>query len=110
METDFGIIWENESMTLHANGFYNKIKDYIYTTPTTDSITTDDFTLLKYAIVQGDAAISGGDFGFDIHPKTAKWIDWKGAYSIKPGKLDAGGKLSFKTAAKIIGEVKLSKE
>ncbi len=110
MEADFGIIWENESITLHANGFYNKIKDYIYTTPTIDSITTDDFTLLKYAIVQADAVISGGDLGFDIHPKTARWIDVSATYAMTRGRLDAGDNLPFIPADKIIGEVKLSKE
>ncbi len=110
MEADLGIIWESEFITLHANGFYNKIKDYIYTTPTTDSITTDDFTLREYAITQADATITGGDAGFDIHPKSAKWIDIKGYYAMTRGTLDAGGNLPFIPADKVVGEVKFMKE
>jgi iron complex outermembrane receptor protein len=110
MEGDLGVIWENEFITLHGNGFFNKIKNYIYTTPTTETITTDDFTLLKYAIVQHDATIGGGDFGFDIHSKSAKWLDVKVTYAITRGKRDGGGNLPFIPADKIIGEVKLSKE
>jgi iron complex outermembrane receptor protein len=109
-EGDLGIIWENEFVTLHANGFYNKIKDYIYTTPTADSIFTDDGGFKVYAVTQGDATISGGDLGFDIHPKTAKWLDLKATYAMTRGTLDAGGNLPFIPADKIISEVKFSKE
>ncbi len=110
METDFGIIWENEFVTLHGNGFYNKINGYIYTSPTTDSVTTDDFTLLRYVIAQNNAVITGGDAGFDIHPKSAKWLDVKATYAMTRGTLDRGGNLPFIPADKIIGEVKLRKD
>ena len=109
MEGDLGIIWENESVTLHANGFSNKIKDYIYTTPTADSIFTDAGGFKVYTITQNDATISGGDFGFDIHPKTAKWIDLKATFALTRGTLDAGGNLPFIPADKIISEIKFSK-
>jgi iron complex outermembrane receptor protein len=110
METDFGVIWENEFVTLHGNWFYNKINGYIYTSPTTDSVTTDDFTLLRYVVAQNNATITGGDAGFDFHAKSAKWIDVKATYAMIRGTLDRGGNLPFIPADKIIGEVKLSKD
>ncbi len=110
MEGDLGAIWESEFVTLHANGFYNKIKDYIYINPTADSITMDAGTFKVYDFTQADATIAGGDIGFDIHPKTAKWIDVKGTYAITRGTLDAGGNLPFIPADKVVGEIKLSKE
>lgn len=109
IEGDLGIIWENESVTLHANGFSNKIKDYIFTTPTADSIFTDAGGFKVYRITQNDATISGGDFGFDVHPNTTKWIDLKATYAITRGTLDAGGNLPFIPADKVISEIKFSK-
>src|SRR5262249_13957766 len=91
MEGDLGIIWENKALTLHANGFSNKIKDYIFTAPTDKIIETDTDTLKVYDIEQGDATISGFDAGFDIHPSSAKWIDFNATYAMTSGKLDAGG-------------------
>ncbi len=109
-EGDLGIIWENESVTLHANVFYNNIKDYIYTTPNADSINTDAGVFKVYAITQHDATISGGDFSFDIHPKAATGIDVKAMYAITRGTLHGGGNLPFIPADKVIGEVKFIKE
>ncbi len=110
MEADLGVIWESEFVSLHANGFYNKIKDYIYINPTKDSIVINDESLRIYNIIQNDATILGGDVGFDIHPKSAKWLDIKASYDMTQGTLDAGGNLPFIPADKVVGELKLSKE
>ena len=110
MEADLGIIWESEFVSFHANGFYNKIKDYIYITPTDIIYMNDKDTLPQFNITQADATILGGDIGFDIHPKNAKWIDIKGSFDVTQGKFDAGGNLPFIPADKAIGEVKFSKE
>ena len=113
-EGDIGFIWENEFLTLNLGGYINKIKDYIYIQNTGDTmirITPDGIdTLPLYDYKQGDATISGGEIGFDIHPKTAQWLDIKVSDAVIRGKLDNGGSLPYIPANKLIGEVKLSKE
>ncbi|HKR03847.1 MAG TPA: TonB-dependent receptor, partial [Bacteroidia bacterium] len=104
VEGDLGLIWENEFASVNISGFYNMIKDYIYLSPSADSI--DE--LQVYDFLQHDAVISGGSAGFDIHPATAKWFDLKADYSVTRGKLKDGGDLPFMPADKIVGQLKLS--
>ena len=113
-EGDLGLIWENEFITLNLGGYINKIKDYIYIENTGDSIIRirpqGIDTLPVYDYRQNDATISGGEFGFDIHPETAKWFDLKATYALINGELDKGGNLPYIPANKLVGEIRLSKE
>jgi iron complex outermembrane recepter protein len=104
VEGDLGLIWENEFASINISGFYNMIKDYIYLSPSADTI--DD--LQVYDFLQHDATISGGSAGFDIHPFDLKWLDLKADYSVTRGKLKDDGDLPFMPADKIIGQLKLS--
>jgi iron complex outermembrane receptor protein len=104
-EGDLGLIWENKFASVNVSGFYNMIKDYIYLSPSADSI--DGLQVYNY--LQHDATISGGSAGFDIHPEDVKWLDLKADYSVTRGELkDDGGDLPFMPADKIIGQLKLS--
>ena len=67
-------------------------------------------TLPVYDYKQGDATISGGEISFDIHPKSAQWLDIKITDAIIRGKLDEGGNLPYIPSNKLIGEIKLSKQ
>jgi iron complex outermembrane receptor protein len=113
-EGDLGLIWENEFITLNLGGYINMIKDYIYIENTGDSMIRIRLqgvdTLLIYDYKQNNATISGGEFGFDIHPKTAKWFDFKTTYAVINGELDKGGNLPYIPASKLVSEIKLSKE
>jgi iron complex outermembrane receptor protein len=114
-EGDLGFVYENNFLTLSLDGYYNKIMDYIYIENTGDTmvrITPDATdTLPIYDYKQNDATISGGEFGFDIHPSTAKWLDLKASYAIINGTLDKdGSNLPYIPANKLTGEIKLSKE
>ena len=114
VEGDIGFIWENEFLTFNLGAYSNTIKDYIYIHNTGDTlirITPDGTdTLPIYDYKQGDATISGGEIGFDIHPKSASWIDIKITDAIIRGKLDEGGNLPYIPANKLIGEIKLSRD
>ena len=113
-ETDLGLIWENEFVTINIGGYVNKIQNYIYIKNTGDTmirITPDGTdTLPLYDYVQGNATISGGEFSLDIHPKNAKWFDFKSTYALINGTLDKGGNLPYIPANKLVSEIKLSKE
>ena len=114
MEVDPGIIWENEFITFNLGGFLNKVKDYIYIVNTGDSMIRSNpdgkDTLPIYDYKQGDVTLSGVEAGFDIHPNSAKWLDFSAGYSMTSGKLDAAGNLPYIPAGKLIGEIKLMKE
>ncbi len=113
IEGDLGFIWENEFITFNLGGYYNKIKDYIYIANTGDSmmmITDAVTTLPLYDYRQGDATIAGGEFGFDMHPKTVKWLDFKATYALISGTLDAGGNLPYIPSNKLVGEMRLGKD
>jgi iron complex outermembrane recepter protein len=111
-EGDLGLIWENEFISFNLGGYINKVKDYIYITNTGDSIVriTPDGrdTLPVYDYRQGNATLAGGEFGFDIHPENAKWLDFKTTYAVTNGKLDAGGNLPYIPSNKLVSEIKLS--
>jgi iron complex outermembrane receptor protein len=114
LEGDLGFIWENEFVTINVGGFYNKVKDYTYIQNTGDTmirVTPDGTdTLPLYDYVQGDAKITGGELSFDIHPKSAQWLDVKITDAVMRGTLDAGGNLPYIPANKLIGEVRLNKK
>lgn len=117
MEGDLGLIWENQFITINLAGYMNMINDYIYLESTGDTIVriTPEHrdTLPVYDYKQGDATLSGGEIGFDIHPSSAKWIDISASYSMMRGRLDKevnGNKnLPYIPAAKLVGELKLMK-
>ncbi len=106
VEADLGILWEMNHLSLFANGYYNMIKDYIYITPTIDTIGK----LQVYDYVQSDAVIAGGSVGIDIHPASLKWLDLNSTFTFTSGTLNAGGNLPYVPANKIITELRLMKE
>ncbi len=114
VEGDLGIIWENPFITINAGGFINKVKDYTYIQNTGDTMiritTSGTDTLPLYDYKQGDATLSGGEFSFDIHPKSAQWLDVKITEAIIKGELDDGGNLPYIPSNKLIGEIKLTKK
>ncbi len=113
-EGDIGMIWENEFVSLDIAAYINKVQNYIYIINTGDTmvrITPDGKdTLPIYDYRQGNATLAGGEFGFDIHPKSAKWLDVKATYALIRGTLDAGGNLPYIPSNKLVGEIKLTKE
>src|SRR5262249_11832248 len=107
MEGDLGLIWENEFITINAGAYTNKIKDYIYIVNSGDTmvrVTPDGRdTLPVYDYRQGDATISGAELGFDIHPKSVKWLDFKATCALISGELDEGGNLPYIPTNKLVG-------
>jgi iron complex outermembrane recepter protein len=112
-EGDLGMIWENEFISINIGGYINKVNNYIYIINTGDSMvrSTPDGrdTLPIYDYKQGNATLAGGEFGFDIHPKKIKWLDFKTTYAIINGTLDAGGNLPYIPSNKLVSEITLMK-
>ena len=69
-QVDFSISYQNNHFKFSINPFYNRIKNYIYLSPTGNSITNNPV----YDYLQTDAFLYGGELGFHYHPHTIHWL------------------------------------
>jgi iron complex outermembrane receptor protein len=83
LQTDLSLEYNNEHFEVSANGFYNKISNYIYITPTGEII-EDNFV---YDYIQDDASLYGGELGVHIHPHPLDWLHLESSFETVTGKL-----------------------
>lgn len=72
-QIDVNFEYSNNSFEFFVNGFYNKIENYIYLSPTNQTINT--FEVFTYN--QNDSKLYGGELGLHYHPKNYSWIHFK---------------------------------
>ena len=83
-QVDLSLEWRNEHFEAFANAFHNTINDYIYLTPTGESI--DDNPVFDY--VQDDAELYGGEVGVHVHPHPWDWMHIESSFETVTGKRD----------------------
>jgi iron complex outermembrane receptor protein len=106
-ELDIALQWQNQNAGFSLNGYINSINNYIYITPTADSIKG----LRIYDWVQKDAVISGLELSLDVHPANAKWFEGSLKAGLTSGKLTGGkGDLPYIPASKVITGLTFKKE
>ena len=115
VETDLGLTWADKWVTVNLNGYINSINNYIYIANTGNSMAkyTPDGrdTLPVYDYKQGDATISGGEFGIDFHPPSIPWINLNTSYALISGKLkNSSTPLPYMPANKLVAELLLTKK
>lgn len=81
-QIDLSLEYQNEHFEVFANGFYNKINDYIFISPT-DEI-EDGFKVFTYK--QNDANLYGGEFGFHFHPHPLDWLHLESSFETVTGR------------------------
>ena len=81
-QTDVALELKNEHLEVFANGFYNRINDYIYISPTGDII--DNQPVFSY--LQEDASLYGGEFGLHVHPHPLDWLHFESSFEMVTGK------------------------
>ena len=107
IEFDASSHYHLDNLTIDIAGFYNKIANYIFESPTGQ----DSYTGLPiYQYTQHDATLYGGEAGIHIHPSGMKWLHTELTYAYVIGKQDDGDYLPFIPAQKINIEVKAEKE
>lgn len=107
IEADFSVLWENKEVTFSVNPFYNHIKNYIFITPTADSVGG----LKIYEWTQHDANLYGVEFGLRVHPSSANWFEGSIDAGFLRGKLtNSMGDLPYIPAGKVITELTFKKE
>lgn len=83
-QVDVALEFKNDHIELFANGFYNKINDYIFLNP--DDSTIDGDPVFFYE--QQNASLYGGEFGFHLHPHPLDWLHFESSFETVTGKLD----------------------
>jgi len=85
-QIDANLEYSNKTIEFFVNGYYNRIKNYIYLEPSGAII--NNFDVFTYS--QDDTKLYGGEFGFHLHPVKQKWIHLKSSGESVTGKIDNG--------------------
>lgn len=88
-QIDISFAYETTHFEVFANGFYNKLDDYIYISPTGD--VEDGSPVFKY--IQENAKLYGGEFGVHFHPHPLDWLHLKSTFETVVGKQKNGNYL-----------------
>ncbi|WP_299010679.1 TonB-dependent receptor [uncultured Tenacibaculum sp.] len=89
LQFDLSLDYNTEHFELFANGFYNKLNDYIYLSPTGEI--EDEAPVYTY--LQENAKLYGGEFGFHLHPHPLDWLHLESSFEMVIGKQDNGNYL-----------------
>jgi len=96
-EMDMSLHYHHDNITFDLAGFYNKIDNYIYISPTRD---TSETGLPVYRYFQTNSALYGGEAGIHIHPKPLEWLHFELTYATVIGKQQNDDYLPFIPANK----------
>ena len=104
-EADMGMHFHFNNLKFDIAGFYNKINNYIFISPTSDTISSGE---IIYIYMQEDSYLYGGEAGLLIHP--LKWLHFESTFSSVIGKQSSGRFLPFIPAHKLNFEFRVEKE
>lgn len=103
LEIDLSAHWHKKHFTLDLAGFFNRINDYIYQSPTGEKTQTGASI---YRYMQSDSRLYGGEAGFHVHPSQLSWLHMESTYSWVVGRQDSGDFLPFIPAHKVNVEIR----
>ena len=106
-ETDLSMHYHGEFLSFDMACFYNQINDYIFISPTMDTIATG---VNIYRFSQTNATLYGGEAGIHFHPKSLPWLHIEGTYSSVIGKQKNGDFLPFIPANKVRYEIRAERK
>ncbi len=88
---DINLEYQNSHFEFFANGFYNKINNYIYLNPS--AITIAGYDVFNY--FQTNAKLYGGEFGVHFHPHPLDWLHFESSFETVTGEKQNGEFLPF---------------
>jgi iron complex outermembrane receptor protein len=106
-EMDLSMHYHIDNLTVDLAGFYNKINNYIFISPTGDT-TVNGIYIYQYE--QNNSFLYGVETGFHFHPEMIKWMHFLTAFSTVTGKQYNGNYLPFIPAKKLKFELRVEKE
>ena len=96
IQTDLNIEYASSHFELFANGFYNHINNYIFTSPNGTIIDNNNV----YNYVQANAQLYGGEAGIHFHPHPVDWLHITSSFESVTGKKQDGDYLPLIPANK----------
>jgi Outer membrane receptor for ferrienterochelin and colicins len=98
VEMDLSTHWHRTHFAVDLAGFYNRIKDYIFQSPT-GLKTSGGMSIYQYR--QNDSRLYGGEAGFHVHPACLPWMHLESTFAWVTGKQKNGDYLPFIPARKL---------
>jgi len=107
MEFDLSAHWHKNQFTMDLAGFYNRINDFIFQSPTGE---TSQVGTNIYRYRQSDSKLYGGEAGLHVHPGVLPWLHFESTYSWVIGRQLSGDYLPFIPAHKLNFELRGERE
>ena len=98
LEGDVSVHYHAENITFDIAGFQNRIRDYIYITPSGE-VNSGGYPIYDYR--QSNAKLFGGEAMIHIHPKPVDWLHFEMVFSTVTGKKEDGDYLPLIPANKL---------
>ncbi len=86
VQTDLDLECKTSHFEFFANGFYNHINNYIYTSPAGTQL--NGFDVFDY--IQSNAKLYGGEIGLHFHPHPLDWLHFETSFETVTGKKQNG--------------------
>tara|TARA_R110001583_G_scaffold93777_1_gene236993 strand:+ start:14335 stop:16545 length:2211 start_codon:yes stop_codon:yes gene_type:complete len=86
IQTDLNIEYNTDHFEFFVNGFYNHVNNYIYTSPTGETLEDNDV----YDYVQNNAKLYGGEIGVHFHPHPLDWLHFESSFETVTGEKQDG--------------------
>lgn len=88
-QSDLNLEYKTDHLEFFANGFYNRINDFIYSNPTGELL--QDNEVFNY--IQNNATLYGGEIGLHFHPHPLDWLHLETSFETVNGKNQNGNYL-----------------
>jgi iron complex outermembrane receptor protein len=92
LQLDGGFRVDYEHLSLGLSAFYNRVNDFIFYRKLASAlggdslVTVDGEDLVAFQFDQFDAALSGLELNFDIHPHPLDWLHFENSVSLVRGR------------------------
>lgn len=86
IQTDLNVEYNTDHFEFFVNGFYNHVNNYIYTSPTGETL--EDNGVFNY--IQNDAKLYGGEIGVHFHPHPLDWLHLESSFETVTGEKQNG--------------------
>ena len=96
--SDISLHYHADHLSFDLAGFYNKINDYIFISPT-GSLSAENIPVYRY--LQSNARLFGGEAVLHIHPQPIEWLHFETTYATVTGKQGHGEDLPLIPAHKL---------
>ncbi|MDR5590123.1 TonB-dependent receptor [Christiangramia sp. SM2212] len=83
-QIDLALEWRNEHFEAFVNAFNNSVNDYIFISPTGETL--EEEPVFRYE--QANANLYGGEIGVHIHPHPLDWLHLESSFETVTGKLN----------------------